>query len=152
MSTHQRSECPWFNSEWWDLLAAMRLIYPFPSWEVNLFLVLCTWNTHCSECLLRRIFFVHCWCSMGKGTGFFMWTATAASKAESTSNQLYPVADWELWLEEGMQFLGIGKLASLNCSWQSNKGTCSALGLAGIEPMLSKSESLDTAFALDHLS
>ncbi len=29
---------------------------------------------------------------------------------------------------------------SLNCSWQSNKGTCSASGLAGIEPMPSESK------------
>ena len=42
-----------------------------------------------------------------------------------------------------------GKLASLNRSWQSNKGTFSALGLAGIEPMPSESEWLDTVFALD---
>ena len=33
-----------------------------------------------------------------------------------------------------------GKLASLNRSWQSNKGTFRASGLAGIEPMPSESE------------
>ncbi len=33
-----------------------------------------------------------------------------------------------------------GKLASLNCSWQSKEGTYRALGMAGIEPTLSKSE------------
>ncbi len=32
-----------------------------------------------------------------------------------------------------------GKLASLNRSWQSNKGTFSASGMAGIEPMPSHS-------------
>ena len=34
----------------------------------------------------------------------------------------------------------VGKLASLNRSWQSNKGTYRASGLAGIEPMPSESE------------
>ena len=33
--------------------------------------------------------------------------------------------------------LQAGKLASLNRSWKSNKGTYRALGMAGIEPMLS---------------
>ena len=33
-----------------------------------------------------------------------------------------------------------GKLASLNRSWQGNKGTFSVLGLAEIEPMPSESE------------
>ncbi len=33
-----------------------------------------------------------------------------------------------------------GKLASLNSSWQSKEGTFRALGMAGIEPMPSKSE------------
>ena len=32
-----------------------------------------------------------------------------------------------------------GKLASLNSSWQSNKGMFCALGMAGIEPMQSQS-------------
>ena len=32
----------------------------------------------------------------------------------------------------------VGKLASLNLSWQGNKGTFSALGQAGIEPMPSE--------------
>ncbi len=38
------------------------------------------------------------------------------------------------------QLNAAGKLASLNRSWQGNKGTFRALGVAGIEPMLSKSE------------
>ncbi len=36
--------------------------------------------------------------------------------------------------------LAAGKLASLKRSWQSNKGTFSASGLAEIEPMPSESE------------
>ena len=36
-------------------------------------------------------------------------------------------------------------MASLNRSWQSNKGTFSASGLAGIEPMPSESERLHPA-------
>ena len=39
------------------------------------------------------------------------------------------------------------KIASLNSSWQSNKGTLCVSGLAGIEPMQSKSERLDLAFS-----
>ncbi len=42
-----------------------------------------------------------------------------------------------------------GKLASLNCSWQSKEGTYRALGMTGIEPTSSKSKDW-TRFRLNH--
>ena len=43
-------------------------------------------------------------------------------------------------LIKSFNLLYAGKLASLNCSWQSKEGTYRALGMTGIEPTPSKSE------------
>ncbi len=50
-----------------------------------------------------------------------------------------------------VQVRAVGKLASLNCSWQSEEGTFRALGMAGIEPTPS-SQKTKPCFRLSQLS
>ncbi len=63
---------------------------------------------------------------------------------------LYRYIIWNLLFILDINIMILGKLASLNYSWQSKEGTYHALGMEGIEPTPSKSECDWTRFRLNH--